>query len=395
MNKCTLRDITEQIYDGKHGGCTEKSGTGLYFISVKDIGAYDIDYDEAMEISQEEFNEIYSRTKLENGDTIFANTGDTIGKSVFIEGNQLTEKTAFQKSVAVLKPNAQVVPRYLFYLMQNEKARLRLAATGSGQKNLLLDTMRKFEVEISDPDSQKYIAEVMGYIDDKAKLNTRVIKEIGKVIEMIFHYWFTQYAFPDNDGKPYCDNGGELEYNEVIKEKIPKSWEVAPIGNIIMELPKSEVKAGDEVHGKFPLFKSGAEIGTYNDYLVDGANCYLSTGGNAVIKYYTMKAAYSTDTWCITGIDGYKEYLYLYLNSMIDVIQKSYFAGSGLKHLQKDSLKAIQILIPPKSVVKKFEERVAPLFDAISQRTLEIKELEELHDFLLPLMMAEQIRPKK
>ena len=78
MTKTTkkLNEITTSIYDGKHGDCEDLPGSGLYFISVKDLENYDINYSHAREITPSDFQQNYKRTNLENGDTIYANTGD-------------------------------------------------------------------------------------------------------------------------------------------------------------------------------------------------------------------------------------------------------------------------------------------------------------------------------
>ena len=175
LTKITLGQIATSIYDGKHGDCEDQVGSGCYFISVKDLREYDIDYSNAREITPSDFTPNYTRTNLENGDTIYANTGDTIGKSLFVKDNPLVYKTSFQKSVAIVKPNTDYVePRYLYYLMKYETPRLRQASTGSGQKNLLLSTMRDFETSIHDRETQKKIVAVLGCIDDKIRCNNRI-----------------------------------------------------------------------------------------------------------------------------------------------------------------------------------------------------------------------------
>ena len=175
MRSVKLSDITTSIFDGKHGDCIDCPGSGLYFISVKDLTDFDIDYSSAREIDVKDFRQNYVRTSLENGDTIYANTGDTIGKSIFVCNNPLVSCTSFQKSVAVVKPNTSFVePRYLYYLMKYDTPRLRKAATGSGQKNLLLSTMRDFPTQIHCLDYQKKIANVLGCIDDEIKNNSLI-----------------------------------------------------------------------------------------------------------------------------------------------------------------------------------------------------------------------------
>lgn len=175
LTKTTLGRITTSIFDGKHGDCVDQAGSGCYFISVKDLREYDIDYSNAREITPSDFQQNYVRTNLDNGDTIYANTGDTIGKSLFVKDNPLAHKSSFQKSVAILKPNTNCVePRYLYYLMKYETPRLRQAATGSGQKNLLLSTMRDFETSIHDRHTQEKIVSALGCIDDKIRCNNKI-----------------------------------------------------------------------------------------------------------------------------------------------------------------------------------------------------------------------------
>ena len=113
VTKTTLGKITLSIFDGKHGDCENLSGSGCYFISVKDLRDYDIDYSNAREITPADFAQNYTRTKFENGDTIYANTGDTIGKSLFVKDNPLANRTSFQKSVAMLSTPQAIAIRAL------------------------------------------------------------------------------------------------------------------------------------------------------------------------------------------------------------------------------------------------------------------------------------------
>ena len=184
--KSTLGEITLSIFDGKHGDCKDCPRSGYYFISVKDLREYGIDYSQAREIDPVDFQQNYTRTNLENGDTLYANTGDTIGKSLYIKGNPLAMRTSFQKSVAVLKPNTEYVEtRYLYYLLKYETPRLRKAATGSGQKNLLLSTMRNFEVSIHDRSTQRKIVETLSCIDDKIQCNYEVNDNLAHQSSMV------------------------------------------------------------------------------------------------------------------------------------------------------------------------------------------------------------------
>ena len=164
------------------------------------------------------------------------------------------------------------------------------------------------------------------------------------------------------------------------------------LADIVLENLKSTIQVGnsDGITGKYPFFTSGETINEWTNYLVDGINCYISTGGNASIKVYDGKAAYSTDTWCIYGKDNYSSYLYFYLKSIIKSINSQFFAGSGLKHLQKDALLDVNLYIPSENEINEFNKIVNPILNKVSHLFIENKNLIKQRNFLLPLLMNGQ-----
>ena len=178
MKDITLGDITLNIIDGVHGDCTPDDNSGYYFISVKDMKDFRIDYTDARQITESDFQKADLRTKLENNDVLFANTGDTIGKML-----RITPRTAkigcttFQKSVAILKPDiSKIDPLYFYYLIRFNIPGLRATAVGSGQKNLLLGDMRTYKMNLphDNTDEQKRVANVLSAIDRKIEVNAHI-----------------------------------------------------------------------------------------------------------------------------------------------------------------------------------------------------------------------------
>ena len=143
------------------------------------------------------------------------------------------------------------------------------------------------------------------------------------------------------------------------KVKIESKWESISIGDLIFEQPKSKIKVGtakDSKNGDYLFFTSGESILKFTEYLIEDENIYLSTGGNAVVKYYKGKASYSTDTFAIKSKNESKiktKYLFYILQNIIDVINSHYFTGVGLKHLQKPDFRNIKIPVPPKEIQRK------------------------------------------
>ncbi|BAW42600.1 type I restriction enzyme S protein [Helicobacter pylori] len=169
----------------------------------------------------------------------------------------------------------------------------------------------------------------------------------------------------------------------------------AKLEQIIIENPKSSimVKNAQKTQDKYPFFTSGDNILSYPKAIIDGRNCFLNTGGNAGIKFYVGKASYSTDTWCICA-NEFSDYLYLLLSSIKTHINQSFFQGTSLKHLQKNLLKKYPIYIPSAHEIKKFNQIIMPLLTLISINTRTSKNLEQIRDFLLPLLLKQQVKPQ-
>lgn len=169
----------------------------------------------------------------------------------------------------------------------------------------------------------------------------------------------------------------------------------AKLEQIIIENPKSSimVKNAQKTQDKYPFFTSGDNILSYPKAIIDGRNCFLNTGGNAGIKFYVGKASYSTDTWCI-GANEFSDYLYLLLSSIKNHINQSFFQGTSLKHLQKNLLKKYPIYMPSAHEIKKFNQIMMPLLTLISINTRTSKKLEQIRDFLLPLLLKQQVKPQ-
>lgn len=390
MNKKTfkLKDITSSIFDGKHGGCQEEKNSGYYFISVKDIVNGMIDYENAKQISEDDFNQIYKRTKLEVGDTIYANSGDTIGKSLFIKENELVNKTAFQKSIAVLKPNDKIDEKFLYYLLMYETPGLRNVATGSAQKNLLLDTMRNYEVEIPDLKEQQKISKILYDIDEKIDNNKRIIDKIEEMDNLLYDFWLIQFRFPDKYGKNYKDNSGEMIYNESAKREIPKNWECKKLYELL------DVKTGKKdanfstPNGKYNFFTCSKDILKCDDYDFEGKAVLIAGNGDFNVKYYNGKFNAYQRTY-VLQLKEEKLIGLIYQSAIrkIDAFKKG-SNGSIVKFITKGDIDNIEILIPD-------DEKYINIFnnnlEIIKKYKDEIEKLEQLRDFLLPLLMQGKI----
>lgn len=239
--------------------------------------------------------------------------------------------------------------------------------------------------------------EVYTYEEAVAELESKLTRVTCKTAEPILDIYDDVSSegtmLADINTYPYKSSGGEMIYNETLKCEIPKGWKVRELGTILVEARKSAMQVNDAKNkaGEFPFFTSGDEIVDYNEYYVDGFNLFLNTGGNADVKSYFGKAAYSTDAWCISA-NEFSFMLDIFLKSIKTYLNDSCFAGSGLKHLQKNIFKQLKMIAPDETILEEFNNIVCGHFEIISHLQVENKKLASLRDWLLPMLMNGQVK---
>lgn len=337
---------------------------------------------------EQTYNEIgLKQSKLWSKNTICITIAANIADSAILGFD-----ACFPDSVIGLTVNDKIANyHYVEYLLQYYKRIIQNQSNGTSQENINLETFEQVYFDIPSLDIQNDISNILYSIDKKIELNNKINSELEHFAKTLYEYWFVQFDFPDENERPYKSSGGKMIYNEKLKREIPINWEVKQIGSILQEQEKSSVQVNQANNtGKYPFFTSGNEILKYDEFFVDDMHCYLSTGGNACVKYYYGKASYSTDTWCISA-GNYSFYLYNYLNSIKSQMDKLYFAGTGLKHLQKDTFKNSYIVVPPVTYMGKYNSFVRSGFKMVSDNYLENQKLTKLRDWLLPMLMNGQI----
>ena len=175
-NIISLRDVCKNITDGKHGDCENEYDSGYYFISAKDIFDGKIHYENARQITKSDFLHAHKRTKIEPGDILLTNSG-SIGKLAIVENVFNTNRTTFQKSVAILKPDVdKIFVKFCYYYLYYNQKQLETIASGSSQKNLLLRQIASFRILLPSLSEQQKIGSILSKMDE-------LIQKIDQIIE--------------------------------------------------------------------------------------------------------------------------------------------------------------------------------------------------------------------
>lgn len=315
-------------------------------------------------ISKEYFESNMKNFEVKSGDFLVSCSGVNYGEIYELEG--IIEKGVINQALLRIRINEKIVDRnYFLYYFRAYIAKVITGGTGDSTIPNFppMDFVKNVQIELPNIEIQREIGKILKKIDEKIIFNNQINNNLEELAYTIFLHSFSNKT----------SNG--------------------TIGEIIKENKKSKIKVGDakDITGEYPFFTSGESILEWNDYLVDGRHLFLNTGGNADVKFYVGKSMYSTDTWCITTNKDLSDYLYLYFKSIREEMDRKFFHGSGLKHLQKPLLKKEKIYIPEKEELANFNVQVKPMFDTISSNKIENKKLNSLKEYLLPLLMNGQI----
>ncbi len=156
-------------------------------------------------------------------------------------------------------------------------------------------------------------------------------------------------------------------------------WPTKKLGEICEENIKSPFKVENATNsGEYPFFTSGDNIFTHDEYLVDGENIFLATGGYANVKYYNGKASYSTDTWSLKVKNGLAKFVFYQILARLKYIDEVLFRGSGLRHLQKKEFLKLEIPLPPLPIQQKIVKILDTIQEAIDIQEKIIKNTKEL-----------------
>ena len=223
----TIYDISSEI----GSGITPLRSNSAYWdsrdvpwIKTEQLGQYQIFY----------ANEYISKTALEET-SIKLWPPKTVSVAMYGEGKTrgnasilMMHSTTNQACCNIVANPYKADYRFLYYWLKNNYEQLRTLAAGV-RKNLNSDDIKSFPFPDVNVTEQTKIADVLSSIDNAIQNNNLICNELESMSKTLYDYWFTQFDFPNEEGKPYRSSGGAMEWNDQLKREIPKGWD---IGNL-------------------------------------------------------------------------------------------------------------------------------------------------------------------
>jgi len=225
--------------------------------------------------------------------------------------------------------------------------------------------------------------------------------------KQLYDYWFVQFDFPNEEGKPYKSSGGAMVWNEKLKREIPKGWHcgtLLDIAEYTNGLACQKYRPTDE--NKLPVIKikemhDGLSVDTEwvkadipDDVKVfDGDVLFSWSASLEVMLWAYGNGGLNQHIFKVTSKNGYPRSFYFYqLVHYIGVFKQMAEARkTTMGHITQDHLRQSTIVLPPDlDIANKLEEKLCPIFDAIVKNSQEIMTLTKQRDELLPLLMNGQ-----
>ena len=352
---------------------------------------------------------VCSLTHYREGDVLVANIRPYL-KKVWLankEGGASTDVLVFR----VKKSNKSsflyavlLQDRFFEYAMKGAKG----SKMPRGDKEQIM----RYELPTFSPQEQENIGNIIISITKKMQLNRSLNHNLEAMAKQLYDYWFVQFDFPNEEGKPYKSSGGKMVWNEKLKREIPQGWEVYPINN------RLEIKSGfpfkSDTYKTFGRYKvitiknvQDGELVTsgcdYVDEIPSRANDYISlkfgdrlislTGNCGRLCIVCEENLLLNQRVGLLYCDAiYLEYFYNFLNSnSMRMMVANLANGAAQANLSPVELCKTDCYIPDYNILCKYNRKANTIRKAIIQNKHEIFLLIKQRDELLPLLMNGQV----
>lgn len=412
MTKYKLGDLCRDVVDCPHSTPEWKS-EGVHVIRNFNIKNGTLDFTDGFYVDEETYQKRTQRAVPEESDLVISREAP-MGAACIIPK---LLKCCLGQRLVLLKINRNMAePKYVLYAIQSDFVQQqirRIDQTGSIVSNLNIPDLKSLLVPVPSLPEQKKIAAVLSALDDKIALNKKMNQKLEAMAKRLYDYWFVQFDFPDENGRPYKTSGGPMTHNPTLNREIPTGWEVKKICDIAKIFNGSTPSTTEEGnYGGEIVWITPKDLSDQNcKFVYQGARNITQAGYDSCSTTMVPKGTVVMSSRAPIGLlsiaqcdlctnQGFKnmvpndmtdsKYLYYTIQKHIPQIQ-NLGTGTTFKEVSKDELGRFAILYPPKKLIAAFEEKVAPIFDAQFNKVKEISRLTTLRDKLLPLLMNGQV----
>ena len=431
----SLEECLEKVIDYR-GRTPKKLGkdwvkNGEYrAISANNVKFDGLIREESIYRGDEELYKLWMKEEVEKGDILLTSEAPS-GQAMIWDSD---EKIILSQRLYALRVNKNLVDNsYLKYFIQSPLGQKSITRNNSGStvSGISAKTFKNIKILIPDLENQQAISKFLLTIDQKIQINNQINQELEAMAKTLYDYWFVQFDFPDQNGKPYKSSGGKMVYNPELKREIPEGWGVTTFsswisdnktgdwgketsqGNYTLEV---DCIRGADINGlsgngktdmptRFILEKNKNKLLTDFDIVIEisGGSPTQSTGrivgiSENVLNRFDLPLICSNFCKAVSLKEQETFYNFVYEWKNLydnDVLFSWEGKTSGIKNLLFDSFVTnYHIAQPPIGLMEQFFDYAYSVDRKIQLLLKQNQELTQLRDWFLPMLMNGQVKVK-
>ena len=283
--------------------------------------------------------------------------------------------------------------------------------TGTGVPSMTFDSYYNIKVILPEIEEQKRVASVLQNLDYKIALNRQINDNLEAMAKQLYDYWFVQFDFPNEEGRPYKSSGGAMVWNDKLKREIPKGWTSAKIKDAAHTYSGGTPTSTNSKYydgGNIPWINSGE----LNNPIITSTTNYITEEGlnNSSAKLYpqdtVLVALYGAtagkvsllsfeacSNQAVCGVIPQNKIMTTYIRYYLSSLYEHFItlsSGSARDNISQDTIKNTILPIPQEKILKEYSDSVVPIISKIIANQKEIENLTKQRDELLPLLMNGQ-----
>ncbi|NQN32527.1 restriction endonuclease subunit S [Streptococcus suis] len=365
---------------------------------------------ETLFISEAKYNEIKNKYPVPQIDDILITAVGTIGKIYLVKDVGFYFKDG--NLIWVRDVNKEIINiNYLYYFLNSPVFQSNIIKNNIGavQKAITIDHLKSIELDLPTLEAQNNISNILKNIDQKIALNNQINEELEAMAKTLYDYWFVQFDFPDENGKPYKSSGGKMVYNDQLTREIPEGWGVDSLWNIATfynGLAMQKFRPASETDESLPVIKiremfSGfskdtekASTAIPKEAIIEAGDILFSWSATLeVILWGGEKGALNQHIFKVTSEKYPKSFIYNELRSYLKVFKTiAELRKTTMGHITQEHLKQAMIIIPPNDLIDEIHNRISLILKQQLDLKQQNQELTQLRDWLLPMLMNGQVK---
>ncbi|GAA7733116.1 restriction endonuclease subunit S [Helicobacter pylori] len=304
-------------------------------------------------------------------------------------------------------------PNYLYYYITQDKIthylqRIAECGTSSYPSITPLDFLN-IKIKLYPLETQQKIARTLSVLDQKIENNHKINELLHKILELLYEQYFVRFDFLDENNKPYQTSGGKMKFSKELNRLIPNDFEVKTLGELITWISGSQPPKSCHIYEHKEGYIRFIQNRDYssNDYITyipiskNNKICYqydimIDKYGEAGAVRFGLQGAYNVALSKISVLNqSMQEYIRSYLNSKpIKKYLSNACMASTRSSLNENHIYSLMLPIPPINLLQKYEKIAKNIITAIINNNQSTQTLTALRDFLLPLLLTQQVKPE-